>query len=137
MCLSWLCVCAWSQFFEGRNRMYKVEKKNRILRIPDEKYDEYKKMGYIIRDENDNILFEPENIKATAEKLKKENDELKAKLEEATLYAEDADKKITKLQKDNDELKAAIQAQATMGAVAPTSEDSEKKPAAKGSKKTE
>lgn len=117
--------------------MYKVEKKNRILRIPDEKFDEYKKMGYIIRDENDNILFEPENIKATAEKLKKENDELKAKLEEAILYAEDADKKITKLQKDNDELKAAIQAQATMGAVAPTSEDSEKKPEAKGSKKTE
>lgn len=89
--------------------MYKVEKKNRVLRIPDEKFDEYKKMGYIIRDENDNVLFEPENIKATAEKLKKENDELKA----------------------------AIQAQATMGAVAPTSEDSEKKPAAKGSKKTE
>ena len=88
--------------------MYKVEKKNRVLRIPDEKFDEYKKMGYIIRDENDNVLFEPENIKATAEKLKKENDELKA----------------------------AIQAQATMGAVAPTSEDSEKKPAAKGSKKT-
>ncbi len=117
--------------------MYKVEKKNRVLRIPDEKFDEYKKMGYIIRDENDNILFEPENIKATAEKLKKENDELKAKLEEATLYAEDADKKITKLQKENDELKAAIQARATMGAVAPTSEDPEKKPAAKGSKKTE
>lgn len=117
--------------------MYKVEKKNRVLRIPDEKFDEYKKMGYIIRDENDNVLFEPENIKATAEKLKKENDELKAKLEEATLYAEDADKKITNLQKENDELKAAIQAQATMGAVAPTSEDSEKKPAAKGSKKTE
>ena len=113
--------------------MYKVEKKNRVLRIPDEKFDEYKKMGYIIRDENDNVLFEPENIKATAEKLKKENDELKAKLEEATLYAEDADKKITKLQKENDELKAAIQAQATMGAVAPTSEDSEKKTGKKDS----
>ena len=56
--------------------MYKVEKKNRILRIPDEKFDEYKKMGYIIRDENDNVLFEPENVKATAEKLKKENDNL-------------------------------------------------------------
>ena len=103
-----LCVCM-EPIFEGRNHMYKVEKKNRVLRIPDEKFDEYKKMGYIIRDENDN----------------------------ATLYAEDADKKITKLQKENDELKAAIQAQATMRAVAPTSEDSEKKPAAKGSKKTE
>ena len=71
--------------------MYKVEKKNRVLRIPDEKFDEYKKMGYIIRDENDNILFEPENIKATAEKLKKENEDLKAKLEEAAQYAENAD----------------------------------------------
>lgn len=88
--------------------MYKVEKKNRVLRIPDEKFDEYKKMGYIIRDKNDNVLFEPENIKATAEKLKKENDELKAKLEEATLYAENADKQIEQLQEENAELKKAV-----------------------------
>lgn len=119
--------------------MYKVEKKNRVLRIPDEKFDEYKKMGYIIRDENDNVLFEPENIKATAEKLKKENDKLKAKLkaklEEATLYAENADKKITELQKENDKLKAAVQAQAATGDVDPA--ETEKKTAAKGSKKTE
>lgn len=87
--------------------MYKVEKKNRVLRIPDEKFDEYKKMGYIIRDENDNVLFEPENIKATAEKLKKENDKLKA----------------------------AVQAQAATGDVDPA--ETEKKTAAKGSKKTE
>ena len=87
--------------------MYKVEKKNRVLRIPDEKFDEYKKMGYIIRDENDNILFEPENIKATAEKLKKENDELKA----------------------------AVQAQSATGDADPA--ETEKKTAAKGSKKTE
>ena len=87
--------------------MYKVEKKNRVLRIPDEKFDEYKKMGYIIRDENDNVLFEPENIKATAEKLKKENDKLKA----------------------------AVQAQSATGDV--DSAEAEKKAAAKGSKKTE
>ena len=117
--------------------MYKVEKKNRVLRIPDEKFDEYKKMGYIIRDENDNVLFEPENIKATAEKLKKENEELKAKLTEATLYAEDADKKITDLQKENEELKAAIQAQATMGSAAPVSEDSGKKKTTKTPKQSE
>ena len=115
--------------------MYKVEKKNRVLRIPDEKFDEYKKMGYIIRDENDNILFEPENIKATAEELKKENDELKAKLEEATLYAENADKKITELQKENDKLKAAVQEQSATGDADPA--ETEKKAAAKGSKKTE
>ena len=89
--------------------MYKVEKKNRVLRIPDEKFDEYKKMGYIIRDENDNVLFEPENIKATAEKLKKENEELKA----------------------------AIQAQATMGSAAPVSEDSGKKKTTKTPKQSE
>ena len=93
--------------FEGRNHMYKVEKKNRVLRIPDEKFDEYKKMGYIIRDENDNVLFEPENIKATAEKLKKENDKLKA----------------------------AVQAQSATGDADPA--ETEKKTAAKGSKKTE
>lgn len=89
--------------------MYKVEKKNRVLRIPDEKFDEYKKMGYIIRDENDNVLFEPENIKATVEKLKKENEELKA----------------------------AIQAQATMGSAAPVSEDSGKKKTTKTPKQSE
>ena len=87
--------------------MYKVEKKNRVLRIPDEKFDEYKKMGYIIRDENDNVLFEPENIKATAEKLKKENDKLKA----------------------------AVQAQSATRDADPA--ETEKKTAAKGSKKTE
>ena len=117
--------------------MYKVEKKNRVLRIPDEKFDEYKKMGYIIRDENDNVLFEPENIKATAEQLKKVNDELKAKLTEATLYIEDADKKIADLQKENEELKAAIQAQATMGSAAPVSEDSGKKKTTKTPKQSE
>lgn len=117
--------------------MYKVEKKNRVLRIPNEKFDEYKKMGYIIRDENDNILFEPENIKATAEKLKKENDELKAKLEEATLYTENADKKIVELQKENEDLKAALKAQATIGEAAPEATDSGKKTTSKATKKAE
>ena len=101
-----LCVCM-EPIFEGRNHMYKVEKKNRVLRIPDETFDEYKKMGYIIRDENDNVLFEPENIKATGEKLKKENDKLKA----------------------------AVQAQSATGDADPA--ETEKKTAAKGSKKTE
>ena len=71
----------------------------------------------------------------TAEKLKKENDELKAKLEEATLHAEDADKKITELQKENDKLKAAVQEQSATGDADPA--ETEKKAAAKGSKKTE
>lgn len=103
--------------------MYKVEKKNRVLRIPEEKFDEYKKMGYIIRDENDNVLFEPENIKATAEKLKKENNELKAKLAEAVEYAKNADKQIKQLQEENAELKEKLEKQA-------------KKPSAKAPAKT-
>ena len=117
--------------------MYKVEKKNRVLRIPDEKFDEYKKMGYIIRDEHDNVLFEPENIKAPAEKYKKENEELKAKLEEAALYAENADKKNAELQKENEELKAALKAQATAGEAAPKTADSGKKTTSKVTKKAE
>jgi len=70
-------------------------------------------------------------------KLQKENEELKAKLTEATLYAEDADKKIADLQKENEELKAAIQAQATMGTAAPVSEDSGKKKTTKTPKQSE
>ena len=142
---------------------YIVKKKNRVLRIPEEKAEEYAKMGYEVTDEDGEVVMKAvvtsvAEAQETVNKLQKENEDLKvdltrasetvvnheekiseleAKLTEATLYAEDADKKITKLQKENNELKAAIQAQATMGAVAPTSEDSEKKPAAKGSKKTE
>lgn len=100
--------------------MYKVEKKNRVLRIPEEKFDEYKKMGYIIRDENDNVLFEPENIKATAEKLKKENNELKAKLAEAVEYAKNGDKQIKQLQEENAELKKAVKEPATKTAAKAT-----------------
>lgn len=128
---------------------YVAQKKNRIIRIPEEKAEEYAKMGYEITNEDGEVVADAaiETIERAKEEITRltkelgkagtENEELKAKLTEATLYAEDADKKITKLQKENDELKAAIQAQATMGAVAPTSENSEKKPAAKGSKKTE
>ena len=72
--------------------MYKVEKRTEFSESRMRNSMSTKKMGYIIRDKNDNVLFEPENIKATAEKLKKENDKLKAKLEEATLCAENADK---------------------------------------------
>lgn len=56
-------------------------------------------------------------------------------LEEATLYAENADKKIAELQKENDKLKAAVQAQSATGDADPA--ETEKKTAAKGSKKTE
>lgn len=81
--------------------MYKARKKNRVLQIADEKVDEYKQMGYTILDEADKTIWAAEDPKRQAAELKK-------KLEEATLYAENADKKIDELQKENAELKAKI-----------------------------
>ncbi|SCH96374.1 Uncharacterised protein [uncultured Blautia sp.] len=100
--------------------MYKARKKNRVLQIANEKVDEYKQMGYTILDESDKIIWEPEDPK-------RQVTELKEKLEKATMYAEDANKKIAELQKENEDLKAAIQAQATMGSVVPDAPASGKK----------
>lgn len=100
--------------------MYKAMKKNRVLQIADEKVDEYKQLGYTILNESDEIVFEPENPKRKVV-------ELEAKLKEATLYAENADKKIEELQAENAELKAALQAQSTMGAVVPDAPAARKK----------
>lgn len=121
---------------------YIVKKKNRVLRIPEEKAEEYAKMGYEVTDENGEVVMNAV-VRSVAEaqravnKLQKENEELKAKLTEATLYAEDADKKIADLQKENEELKAAIQAQTTTGSAASVSEDSGKKKITKTSKQSE
>lgn len=121
---------------------YIVQKKNRVLRIPEEKMEEYTKMGYEVRDESGNIISEA-MITSMAEAqevisaIKAENDELKAKLKEASLYAEDANKKIAELQKENDELKAAIKAQATAGEVTPEASEPAKKTTTKAAKKAE
>lgn len=121
---------------------YIVKKKNRVLRIPEEKAEEYAKMGYEVTDEDGEVVMNAvvtsvAEAQIAVNKLQKENEELKAKLTEATLYAEDADKKIADLQKENEELKAAIQAQATMGSAAPVSEDSGKKKTTKAPKQSE
>lgn len=118
--------------------MLKARKKNRIVRIPEEKADEYKKLGYTLTDEDGNVVYQPEDKDATiftlklensrfkqkiaeyelimkenasskagdAEKqkeneiLKAENTDLKEKLEEASAYAEKADKRIEELEKE-------------------------------------
>lgn len=121
---------------------YIVKKKNRVLRIPEEKAEEYAKMGYEVTDEDGEVVMNAvvtsvAEAQIAVNKLQKENEELKAKLTEATLYAEDADKKIADLQKENEELKAAIQAQATMESAAPVSEDSGKKKTTKTPKQSE
>lgn len=121
---------------------YTVQKKNRILRIPEEKMEEYVKMGYEVRDEAGNIISEAAITSVSeAQKIittvKEENEELKAKLKEAGLYAENADKKIAELQKENENLKAMIKAQTTAGETVPDQKEPVKKTDTKSSKKAE
>lgn len=117
--------------------MLKARKANRVLKIPDEKKKTYIALGYTITDMDGNMIHEHVEPSEKLEQAEKEIQDLKEKLEEATLYAEDADKKIADLQKENEELKAAIQAQATMGSAAPVSEDSGKKKTTKTPKQSE
>ena len=62
--------------------MYKARRRNRVLRIPDEKIEEYKKMGYTITDEDGNTVFEPQDDKAKIVELEREIGLLKAKVAE-------------------------------------------------------
>ena len=65
--------------------MLKARKKNRIVRIPDVKADEYKKLGYTITDEDGNTVYQPEDKDATIAALRKENQQLKQKITELEL----------------------------------------------------
>lgn len=88
----------------------KAIKGNRVVRIPKNKKEAYIAMGYKITTMSGDVVHEPvgqAELKAKLAAAEAENAELKAKLEEATMYAENADKKIEKLEKENAELKAA------------------------------
>ena len=50
--------------------MLKARRKNRVLRIPDEKMQEYKALGYTITDESGRVLCEPVNKDREIETLK-------------------------------------------------------------------
>ena len=65
--------------------MLSARKRNRVLRIPDEKLEEYKKMGYTITDEECNLVFAPQDDQATIAELKRENAALKQKIAEYEL----------------------------------------------------
>ena len=80
---------------------YIAQKANRVLTIAEEKAEEYAKMGYLISDEAGETMIEPENPERKVA-------ELKEKLEEATLYAENADKRIAELEKENAKLRTKI-----------------------------
>lgn len=62
--------------------MLRAVKKNRVLRIPDEKAAEYKKLGYTITDMTGKVIYEPEDIAKKAKILEAENAELREKLSE-------------------------------------------------------
>lgn len=92
---------------------YIAKRKNRVIHIAEEKAEEYAKMGYTVKKENGETVFEPEattleGANITVKILQDENAELKAKLDEVTKYAENADKKIAALEVENAELKASV-----------------------------
>lgn len=96
-----------------KNMSYFAQKKNRIIQIAEEKAEEYSKMGYVIKDKSgetvmDAAITSVADARKEIEVLRKENADLKAKLKEATLYAENADKQIEQLQEENAELKKAV-----------------------------
>ncbi|MGN0398801.1 MAG: hypothetical protein ACI4EO_01620 [Blautia sp.] len=105
---------------------YTAKKKNRVLTIPEEKADEYAKMGYEVTDDDGEVVAtaavtsveeaqkiarklakESEEKDSEIAELQKENEELKEKLKEAAEYAEKADLRIAELQKENEDLKRA------------------------------
>ena len=83
--------------------MLKAKRKNRVVRIPDEKADEYKTLGYTITTMDDRVLSEPEDkgkkiaaLQAENAGLRKEKSALLTENEElrrdkAALQAENAD----------------------------------------------
>lgn len=86
--------------------MLKATKANRVLRIADEQKDNYLKMGYTITDMDDNLVDEPPDLSHEAEKLRKENEALKAKVQNLTIEVTDLR---GKLAAQNDSEKAAKQ----------------------------
>lgn len=88
--------------------MLKAAKRNRVLRIPDEKAAEYKKLGYTITTMDGKVIYKPENTAEKANALEAENADLQEKLHEAAEYAENGDKKIETLEAENAELKAKV-----------------------------
>ena len=70
--------------------MLRARKKNRVVRIPDEKAKEYEKLGYTITDENGKTVYAPEDKDATIAALRKENQKLKQQLAEKDLLLKEA-----------------------------------------------
>ena len=66
--------------------MLKAIRKNRVVQIPDERMDDYKKLGYTITTMDNKPIYTPENKDETIAALRRENELLRrenAELREA------------------------------------------------------
>ena len=99
---------------------YVAQKKNRIIRIPEEKAEEYAKMGYEITNEDGKVVAD-----AAIETIERAKEEITR-----------LTKELGKAGTENEELKAKL-TEATMGTAAPVSEDSGKKKTTKTPKQSE
>lgn len=60
--------------------MLKAYRKNRSIRIADEKQDEYRALGYTVCDMDGKVLAKPDDDKAHIQELEAENQALKKQL---------------------------------------------------------
>ncbi len=105
--------------------MLVATKKNRVLNIPDEKADEYMKLGYSISTADGEMIYEHMNQEQKMEFIKVENEKLKAEVE--------------KLKYENEKLKAEIEESKKVASekVVAVEEGSAGKKTPKANKKTE
>lgn len=96
---------------------YFAQKKNRIIQIAEEKAEEYSKMGYVITNNDGEVVVEAA-ITSVAD-AKKENTELKEKLEKAN-------EQIALLKEENAELKEKLEKQPKKPATKTSTKTSEK-----------
>ena len=62
--------------------MYKARKANRVVRIPDEKVDEYKQLGYTITTPGGTMIYQPEDKDTTIRNLNTEVQQLRQRVAE-------------------------------------------------------
>lgn len=62
--------------------MYKARKANRVVRIPDEKVDEYKQLGYTITTPGGTMIYQPEDKDTTIRNLQTEVQQLRQRVAE-------------------------------------------------------
>jgi len=88
--------------------MLKAKKANRVVKIPDGKRSVYEKLGYDILTMDGKMVHKHVGPKKEAEQLRLKVADLEAKLAEAHIYAENADKQIEEMTVENASLKTQV-----------------------------